>query len=306
MGLNGRRTLMGSSPGKYTLVWSHIDGGAVRLWNFDIDKHTVKDEHRTGLDLLILPFLKKGGSARVVGLTSRTGSYEHNKRLSERRAAEVVHALEELLGTKPRVLGTAGEGEIIAESAGARMEDSYWRAVTVFWWQRPDPPTSPVRRYMTKSVHLPAAKPIVSSDGAGAAAGGEAIARTMLAGNSVGSVIEGDSILVPLGFEVTRIEIRKESVRVGQPKSVSDEINIAVDKTVGGHREVLVYRFWWGPPRSGSVEVWTTEAFPRGPDGSLLLPDGRLLLQEWATRSRAMWIYEHPDVHNFRPREGPK
>jgi hypothetical protein len=297
---------MGSSPGKYTLIWTHIDGGAVRFWNFDVDKHAVKPEHRTGLTQWVLPQLKMGGSARVVGLTSRTGSHEHNKRLSERRAAEVVRTMEALLGAKPKVLSTTGEGELVAETANARLEDSYWRAVTVFYWRRPEPPPEmrtvppPVKRYATKGVFRPADQPVIGQDGSKGAAGGEALSRYNLAGKSEHSVSEEDPILVPFGFVVTRIEIWKERMRSkselpAELARVAEAAEKAADVTSG---EQLTYRFRWGPPTPGSVEVWSTESWP--PDGKL-----KLKLKGRVTPARAMWIYEHPDIFQFKPGQGP-
>jgi hypothetical protein len=131
-----------SGPGKIALVWTHSDGAAIRLWNFDVGRHKLKKEHKTELTRLVLPVLMAGGSAHVVGLTSRTGSTLRNKLLSESRAAEVVQHLQLLLGRKPNVRNSIGMGEELAAIVGLPdgTENPAWRAVTVFYWKRPDPP----------------------------------------------------------------------------------------------------------------------------------------------------------------------
>lgn len=137
-----------TGPGKVAPVWGHSDGAAVRLWNFDIGKHKLKPEHSIGLARWVLPVLRAGGSARVVGLTSRTGSAAYNKALSQRRAAEVVSELQRQLGPAGIARRTAiavGLGETTAAVVGDPdgRENSTWRAVTIFYYRRPDPPPPP-------------------------------------------------------------------------------------------------------------------------------------------------------------------
>lgn len=288
-----------AGPGKYTLIWSHIDGGAISLWNFDVDKHELKEEHKTGLSQWVVPQLKRGGSARLVGLTSRTGSAEHNKALSQERANEVVRELQTQLGAPPRVLSTVGVGEQTAEIVGEpdNKENSAWRAVTVFYWRRPDPPPVMVPRYRIKGVALPL-KGSGIKDGSRAAEGGQALFYSLFAGDLVGNVSEEDPIHVPIGFVVTRIETWEESWGLHRhaPKELQDEAKKLLKKTVHAETfEQQVYRFRWGPPTLMSVEVWEADAkgTPRK-------------LKDRVTRSRAMWIYEHPDAYHYRPDKGPK
>ena len=135
-----------TGPGKVTRVWVHQDGAAVRLWNFDIGKHRLKPEHSIGLSQYVVPVLKSGGSARVVGLASKTGSADYNRALSERRAAEVVNDLQRQVGKGAegiKYVGSVGLGDTTAATVGDLRENRSWRAVTVFYYRRPDPPPLP-------------------------------------------------------------------------------------------------------------------------------------------------------------------
>jgi hypothetical protein len=287
-------------PGKYTLVWSHSDGGAIRLWNFEVDQHGLKEEHRTGLEQWVMPQLKAGGSARVIGLASRTGSAAHNTDLSERRAHEVV---EELLhqGADPaRILSAVAKGEEVAEAAGDRdnKENSAWRAVTVFYWRRPDPPAQAVLRHATKIVILSTGSVGSLAGVDGRVAASENLNRSFYAGNGRGvGVLDHGPILVPIGFVVTHIETSKESWGIHNhvPAVLQEPVKAILKAAQTGTGNAQVYRFRWGPATSSVVPVWELDAKGKP-----------VRLKEHVTRSRAMWIYEHPDAYQFAPEKGPK
>ena len=109
-----------------------------------------------------------GGSARIVGLTSRTGSFGYNLALSRRRADEVIAELRSQLGARPLVASDAGAGESLAWLAGVPdgIEHPSWRSVVVVYSNQPEPPPLPrlvpqprppsiVSRFVTKDVYEP-------------------------------------------------------------------------------------------------------------------------------------------------------
>lgn len=49
-----------SGPGEVAILWSNAQGGALRLGNFDIEKHRLKREHiEDGLRQKVLPVLEE-------------------------------------------------------------------------------------------------------------------------------------------------------------------------------------------------------------------------------------------------------
>jgi outer membrane protein OmpA-like peptidoglycan-associated protein len=129
-------------PNFVTVLWSDVSSGAIRLWNFEVGKHDLKDGHKTALGVWVLPFLWGGGSATVVGLASTTGESQNNREISERRADAVVAELRNQLGAPPRVATKAGLGESAARTLGVpdRQEDEGWRSVLVYYSRAPAPP----------------------------------------------------------------------------------------------------------------------------------------------------------------------
>lgn len=79
---------------------------------FDIDKTTLKPESKTVLDE-VAKLLKSDASLRleVAGHTDNTGTPDHNKKLSEGRAAAVVDALVKGYGIDPARLQSQGYGD---------------------------------------------------------------------------------------------------------------------------------------------------------------------------------------------------
>jgi outer membrane protein OmpA-like peptidoglycan-associated protein len=95
-------------------LWSTANGSAVRLGNFDIGRYQLKPEHKNYLLLEVLPVLLAGGSIRLIGLASRSGSFDRNKDLSRSRVDEVVTSLRNYLGSGPRVATGFSFGEAAA------------------------------------------------------------------------------------------------------------------------------------------------------------------------------------------------
>jgi hypothetical protein len=114
------------------------------LYNFDVDGDNLKPEHQAALRQMVVPRLSTGGSVAIIGLASRTGSYGHNQRLSERRARNVFSFLQANVpgGNFPvkgftasgkQVSGPTGWGELKAKDEGERngTEDRRFRAVCI-------------------------------------------------------------------------------------------------------------------------------------------------------------------------------
>ncbi len=96
--------------------------GHIALYNvlFDHDSDRLKPEARTELTE-IARFLREHPQIRVyvVGHTDNTGSYDYNLRLSQRRAAAVVKALEEKHGIAPDRLKDVGVGPVAPVASNA-------------------------------------------------------------------------------------------------------------------------------------------------------------------------------------------
>lgn len=103
------------------------------IYNFDIDGHSLKHEHKEFLQAHVAPLLLLGGSTTVRGMASRTGSDKHNDDLSTKRAKEVVFHLMQATHHAARVFTYKGVGERDAESAGQSddLEDEFYRAVSL-------------------------------------------------------------------------------------------------------------------------------------------------------------------------------
>jgi len=147
-------------------LYSPTSGDVTRvvLYNFDIDGAELKDRHRLYLDTNVIPLLKVGGHVEVTGAGSRSGSTEHNLRLSERRARAVVEYMSRrttVHNVKMPVTNYTAKhvGESWAQAAGQKdgMEDEWQRAV--FLIVSPNvikpPPPSP-RPEPVKPIPIPA------------------------------------------------------------------------------------------------------------------------------------------------------
>jgi hypothetical protein len=276
---------MMTSLGESKVLWRTPDGVAVRLGNFEIGKHKLRSEHIVGLGLHVVPILSAGGSALIVGLTSRSGLPAFNKWLSAQRAGEVASQLRLLLGFLPVVVHQFPAGEVAAALAGVPdgLEHPNWRSVIVLCSRQQRPPSLPahiprvpglVVRYASKSVLLPGQTRIGFEErGSTSAYLGELVWATA---NPDTRVTPGEKKLVLDNFVVTLIEIKNSSHSVALSPTSTD---------------FRILHFSWGPPRR-TVEVWQaaeSAAFPR-------------TLKETVTLARAMEIYEHPGHYILRPR----
>lgn len=103
------------------------------LYNFDIDGHQLKPEHKLFLETQVAPILQQGGTSVVKGMCSRSGSRVHNNNLSMKRSLEVCDFLSRLSVAASNVFVPVGTGEGAAEEAGYEdgVEDEYYRAVEI-------------------------------------------------------------------------------------------------------------------------------------------------------------------------------
>ena len=140
-----KQKVRSDSPGEFMVLWTNSDGGAVRLSNFGIGKHDLKPEHKAALSIYVVPVLAAGGSALVMGLTSRSGSTFINQKLSVRRAAAVIGQLQRQLGFIPVIAQEHCAGEAAATLAGSPdgQEHPNWRASIVIYSKQKTPPKRP-------------------------------------------------------------------------------------------------------------------------------------------------------------------
>jgi hypothetical protein len=137
-------------PGKIQAFEVQTDTLELLLYNFDISQTLLKPEHVEWLKYAVVPYLKRGGSLTIIGLASRTGSDESNKRLSQRRIDSVINFLRRQSPNNFAVRAQMAMGEGAAEFAGARdnSEDEKWRGVFLAVWVRskPPPPRPPTQQ----------------------------------------------------------------------------------------------------------------------------------------------------------------
>ena len=134
-----------SGPGRIHIFEQRADMARSRLWNFDIDSARLKPEHERWLLQNGVPLLVRGGSLRIIGLTSRSGSANHNHHLSKRRQDAVIEFLRRHSRREFAITRQEAQGEDAARFAGVDdgTEDARWRAVILSVWDRPVPPPPP-------------------------------------------------------------------------------------------------------------------------------------------------------------------
>ena len=125
-----------SDPGNNVLL-------AANLFNFAIDSDRPLLDHDRWLAKVAAPLLtgRPAAGARMTGLASRSGSADHNLRLSVRRAKSIEASLSLLLFASelvnppnpPPRTSVGGQGEHFAAGAGAKdgSEESRFRSVLV-------------------------------------------------------------------------------------------------------------------------------------------------------------------------------
>ena len=134
-----------TGSGKASFVQgTHDNYKRILLYNFDIDGHDIKREHREFLDKHVVPMMDRDGTVAISGRASRTGSDQHNGTLSEKRAKEVFKYL---LRTRrsSRIFSYNGTGEKVASDNGLKngTEDELYRAVLVTLSKNGPPPKKP-------------------------------------------------------------------------------------------------------------------------------------------------------------------
>jgi hypothetical protein len=118
--------LRATGPGKVVNSGGAPAGGVrASLTNFDIDGDALKAEHKTFLDVRVVPILRTADSICILrGEASHTGSDAHNLDLSRRRAQNVLGFLASR-GVPPvrvrlQFVGESLAGSFQGESADAR------------------------------------------------------------------------------------------------------------------------------------------------------------------------------------------
>lgn len=127
----------------------------VRAWLYDFDKNQAKLK-RGHIDLLnstIGPVLRDGGSIKLLGLASTTGTAGYDKKLGEARIHAVVSYLQAHFGNKFAITKEISFGKEMAlefkkaNLAGGTadyVESDLWRAVIINAWNRGVPPPPPI------------------------------------------------------------------------------------------------------------------------------------------------------------------
>ena len=109
------------------------------LYNFDIDRAIVKQEHVQKLNAEVLPFIRRGDFLFMLGLASRTAGPAHNLRLSGQRVRNVVDLLKPTLLTRGAQARLDWVGELLMPGPDER-EDERFRAVAIARRSLPIPP----------------------------------------------------------------------------------------------------------------------------------------------------------------------
>src|SRR3954454_18419537 len=85
------------------------------LFNFDIDGENLKEEHKAFLRREVLPSLRAGNRASIIGLADRNGAAEHNQTLSTKRVVRTIEFLRAELPGGLNLKQAEGFGEKVAE-----------------------------------------------------------------------------------------------------------------------------------------------------------------------------------------------
>jgi len=143
-----------TGPGKFFVkVDKTVEVVRAWLFNFDVDGATLKfPEHTNLLKQAIGPVIRDGGSIKLLGLASTTGTAEHDKQLGDRRMKEVenfrIH-----FGNRFKVHESRFGGKQMALAFGDahlkggtrdNTESELWRAVVINAWNRGVPPPPPL------------------------------------------------------------------------------------------------------------------------------------------------------------------
>jgi hypothetical protein len=108
----GRRTGPGAVIISRVPTYLESDGPGIagQLYNFDVNSSELKREHQLCLETVVAPYvLAFGWRVFLVGLTSMTGTFDHNLHLSRRRAMGVVAYLMQL-GVPGGSITSSGHG----------------------------------------------------------------------------------------------------------------------------------------------------------------------------------------------------
>jgi len=115
------------------------------LYNFDIEGHQLKEEHRRFLQQVVAPVIRSGKGVSIVGLASRTGTFAYNQRLSQQRAYAVVAFLRGIIptGFQAREVTAFGERKAQREGYPDEIEDHRFRSVMILLGSGNSPPPPP-------------------------------------------------------------------------------------------------------------------------------------------------------------------
>jgi hypothetical protein len=127
----------------------------IRAWLFNFEKNSavLKNEHRQFLDDNIVPAVAGGGSIKLLGLASTTGTDSLNKQLSGQRVSSVEDHVRTRTNGVVKIARRVEMGETMAKAffaAGLKggtqdnVEAEIWRGVVINAWNRDLPPPPPV------------------------------------------------------------------------------------------------------------------------------------------------------------------
>jgi hypothetical protein len=104
------------------------------LFNFDIDGDNLKEEHKAFLRREVLPSLRGGSRASIIGLADRSGTAGHNQTLSTKRVVRTIEFLRAELPGGLNLKQAEGFGEKVAELEKFKDGDfeERFRAVVIF------------------------------------------------------------------------------------------------------------------------------------------------------------------------------
>ncbi len=133
-----------SGRGKYDYKQNGPGDWTVLLFNYDIASSVTKKEHKEFLALNIIPLLKQGNGALILGQASTTGSAAFDLQISRARAQDVLTYLRREAGPSfpaPHPDGV-GKSRALALTGIDNNEDEHWRAVWIRVWDKTHAPTN--------------------------------------------------------------------------------------------------------------------------------------------------------------------